>query len=215
MAILYVSDIYTLFNANKIAAIPYFGPRTMGYGLAGSVLMDLTVLGKVEIVGNSINIIDTSPIEDNFLDGVLSYLSQLENNKKIKYYINSILKNGVYIFQLFTDHLESLNYMKLSFNIKRFLPTVTVDFVNNDLREQVFNNIREILLENKPLPDKSSWYVLSLLRATSSYKNIFGKEHKKQVKNRMKELIGSEPIGKGVRRVIRDAESATPADSGD
>ena len=214
MATLYISDIYTLFNANKIAANPYFGPRTMGYGLAGSVLMDLTVLGKVEIVGNSINFIDISPIGDNFLDGVLSYLSKLENNKKIKYYIKNILKNGDYIFPLFIDHLESLNYMKLSFNRKRFLPTITVDFVNNDLREKVFNNIREILLENKPLPDKSSWYVLSLLRATISYKNLFGKEHKKQVKKRMKELIDNEPIGKGVRKVIHEAETTPPSDSG-
>ncbi|MFX0135280.1 MAG: GPP34 family phosphoprotein, partial [Candidatus Hodarchaeota archaeon] len=169
MTTLSVSDMYTLFNANKMAAVPYFGPRRMGYGLAGSALMDFALLEKVEIVGNRINIIDTSPTGDNFLDGVLSYVSQLENNKKIKYYIKNILKNGNYVFQLYTDHLESLNYMKLTINIKRFFPTVTVDFVNNDLREKVFNNIREILLENKPLPDKSSWYVLSLLRATSSY----------------------------------------------
>lgn len=215
MATLYVSDMYTLFNANKMAAIPYFSPRRMGYGLAGSVLMDLTVLKKVEIVGNCIKIIDTSPIGDNFLDGILFFISQLEYNKKIKYYIKHILKKGDYIFQLFFDHLESLNYMKLSFTRKRFLPTVTVDFVNNDIREKVFNNIREILLENKALPDKSSWYVLSLLRATSSYKDIFGKEYKKQVKNRMKELIGDEPIGKGVRSVIREAETAVPTDSGD
>jgi len=215
MATLYVSDMYTLFNANKMAAIPYFGPRRMGYGLAGSVLMDFAVLEKIEITGNRINLIDTTPIGDNFLDGVLSYVSQLENNKKIKYYIRNILKKGNYIYQLYTQHLESLNYMKLSFNIKRFLPTITVDFVNNDLREKVFNNIREILLENKPLPDKSSWYVLSLLKATSSYESIFGKKYKKQVKSRMKEIIGNEPIGKSVRSVIREAETSPPTDSGD
>jgi len=215
MATLYISDMYTLFNANKMVAIPYFGPRRMGYGLAGSVLMDLTVLEKVEIVGNRLKIIDSSPIGDDFLDGVLSLISKLEHNKKIKYYIKSILHEGGNVFQLFFDHLEFLNYMKLSFTRKRFLPTATVEFVNDELREKVFNNIREILLENKPLSDKSSWYVLSLLRATSSYRDIFGKEYKKQVKNRMKELIGNEPIGKGVKSVIREAETAAPSDSGD
>ena len=40
-----------------------------------------------------------------------------------------------------------------------------------------------------------------------SFNDIFGKEYKKQIKLRLKELIGDEPIGKQVRKAIKEAET--------
>ena len=51
-------------------------------------------------------------------------------------------------------------------------------------------------------------YFLSILRATSYYKEILGKENKKQVKSRLKELIIKEPIGKSVHTAVFAPDAA-------
>ena len=77
---------------------------------------------------------------------------------------------------------------------------------NDDVSEEIINMLKEVLLKNNNVPDKTFMYFLSILRATSYYKEILGKEYKKQVKSRMKELIIKEPIGKCVNTAVYDAD---------
>jgi len=177
------------------------------YGIFGAVLMDLIIKMKAEIIGSRMNLIDTTSTGDSYLDGALSIISEFETNKKVSFYFKKLLKRGKYLFPLFTEHLESLNLMNLSFKRVRLTRThnFTVLNFNDDVSEEIINKLKEVLLENNNVPDKTFMYFLSILRATSvyiSYKKILGKEHKKQVKSRMKELIINEPIGKLVHTAV-------------
>jgi len=55
--------------------------------------------------------------------------------------------------------------------------------------------------------DLAFMYFISILRATSIYKDILGKEYKKQVKSRLNELFIDEPIGKIVHSAVWAPES--------
>lgn len=192
-----VSDMYVLFKARDSAYISE-------YGIIGAVLMDLIIKRKTEIIGSRMNLINTTSTGDSYLDGALSIISEFETNKKISFYFKKLLKRRKYLFPLFREHLESLNLMNLSFEKARL--TLTFDFTvlnfNNYLSEEIFNMLKEIVLRNNTVPDETFMYFLSILRGTSLYKNILGKEYKKQVKSLMKELIIKEPIGKIVHTAV-------------
>lgn len=205
---LLVSDMYLLFNADRLVINPYFGPMKMAHGFTGSILMDLVLYERIEVIGNKIKVINTSPIGESFLDGALNLIAKAKPSKKINYYLNYLLKNGEYLYKRISEQLTKLNYMKTSISKKGFIPNITVEFVNSEIREKIVDTVSEILLNNKSILDKNFWYFLSLLRATRSFNDIFGKENKKQIKVRLKELIGDEPIGKQVRKAIREAETA-------
>lgn len=194
---LLVSDMYVLFKARNSAYIS-------DYGIIGAVLMDLIIKKKTEIIKSRMNLIDTTSTGDSYLDGALSIMSEFETNKKISFYFKKLLKRRKDLFPLFTEHLESLNLMNLSFKKARL--AITFDFkvlnFNNDLSEEITNMVKEVLLQNNNVPDKSFMYFLSLLKGTNTYKEILGKDNKKQVKSRMKELIINEPIGKIVHSAV-------------
>jgi hypothetical protein len=192
---LLVSDMYILFNAPN-------PNKMMEAGVVGAILMDLEILNKIEVIKNTIKEIETSFMGDIYLDGALSILSELKLNKKFEFYFAKLLKRGKFLFPLFTEHLESLNLMNLSIKRARFTYDFTVTNFNNELREEIMNELKGVLLHNNNVFDKAFMYFISILRATNSYKDIFGKEYKKQVKFRMKELLIDEPIGKMVRKVV-------------
>jgi len=200
---LLVSDMYILFNAKNSVKISE-------YGLVGAALMDLVIKRKTEIIGSRINLINTSSTGDSYLDEALSIISEFKTNKKIGFYFKKILKRGKELFPLFSGHLESSNLMNLSIIKKRFYYDFTVSNFNNEIREELMNKLKEVLLQNINVPDKTFMYFLSILRATKRYKEILGKEYKKQVKSRMKELIIKEPIGKCVHSAVfaPDADGA-------
>jgi len=191
--------MYVLFKAKNSACIEEAG-------IYGAVLMDLIIKMRVEIIGSRMNLIDTTSTGDSYLDGALSIISEFETNKKVSFYFKKFFfkKRGEYLFPLFTEHLESLNLMSLSFKRVRLarIYDFTVLNFNHDLSEEIINKLKEVLLQNNNVPDKTFMYFLSILRATSYYKEILGKEHKKQVKSRMKELINKEPIGKLVHTAV-------------
>ncbi|MFW9989395.1 MAG: GPP34 family phosphoprotein [Candidatus Odinarchaeota archaeon] len=192
---LLVSDMYILFNAKNSVKISE-------YGLVGAALMDLVIKRKVEIIGTRINLINTTSTGDFYLDGALSIISEFKTNKKVSFYFKKLLKRGKELFPLFSEHLESSKFMNLSIIKKRFFYDFTVSNFNNEIREEIINKLKEVLLQNSNISDKTFMYFLSILQATSLYKNILGKEYKKQVKSRMKELIIKEPIGKLVHTAV-------------
>lgn len=189
---LLVSDMYILFNATNSA-------KMMGDGVVGAALMDLAIRKKIKIIRNTIKVIETTFTGDSYLDGALSIISELKTNKRISFYFRKLSKRGKFLFPLFSEHLESLKLMKLSIT-RAFYFTVT--YFNNEVREEIISKLKGVLLQNNNVPDKAFMYFISILRATSSYKDIFGKGYKKQVKSRMKDLIIDEPIGKWVRKVV-------------
>ena len=94
--------------------------------------------------------------------------------------------------------------MNLFFEKVKFTRTYnfTVLNFNDNVSEEIINKLTEVLLHNNNVPDKKFMYFLSILRGTSYYKEILGKQHKKQVKSRMKELVNKEPIGKKVHVTV-------------
>ena len=189
--------MHVLFKAKNSAYIEEAG-------IYGAVLMDLIIKMKAEIIGSRMNLIDTTSTGDSYLDGALSIISEFETNKKVSFFFKKLLKRGKFLFPLFTEHLESLNLMNLSFKRVRLarIYNFTVLNFNDGVSEEIINKLKEVLLQNSNVPDKTFMYFLSILKATSYYKEILGKEHKKQVKSRMKELINKEPIGKLVHTTV-------------
>ena len=198
---LLVSDMYVLFKAKNAAYIEQFG-------ILGATLMDLIIKMKAEIIGSKVNLIDTTSTGDSYLDGALSIISEFDTNKKVSFYINKLWKRGKDLFPLFTAHLESQNLVNLSFKKIKLTPHFNFKVLNfnDDVSEEIINMLKEVLLKNNNVPDKTFMYFLSILKATCYYKEILGKEHKKQVKSRMKELIIKEPIGKCVNTAVYDAD---------
>ena len=199
---LLVSDMYILFKARNSLYIEELG-------IIGAVLMDLIIKRKTEINGSRINLIDTTATGDSYLDWALSIISEFETNKKISFYIKKLLKRREDLYQLFAEHLESLNLVNLSVKKIRFTPTFdfTVLNFNNDLSEEIFNMVKKVLLQNNAVPDTTFMYFLSILQGTLVYKKILGKENKKQVKYRMKDLSIDEPIGKKVHKAVFAADA--------
>ena len=160
---------------------------------------------KAEIIGSKVNLIDTTSTGDSYLDGALSIISEFDTNKKVSFYLNKLWKRGKDLFPLFTEHLESQNLMNLSFKKNKLGPhfNFTVINFNDDVSEEIINMLKEVLLKNNNVPDKTFMYFLIILKETTNfYGDILGKEYKKQVKYRLKELIIEEPIGKVFHRIF-------------
>ncbi|MFX1451392.1 MAG: GPP34 family phosphoprotein, partial [Promethearchaeota archaeon] len=64
---LLLNDMYLLFNADRLVINPYFGPMKMAHGFAGAILMDLVLNERIEVIGNKIRVINTSPVGEPFL----------------------------------------------------------------------------------------------------------------------------------------------------
>lgn len=177
---------------------------TLGSGLPGAVLLELS-LKKAFRIENERIVVDSVEIDDPFFRDILVQIQQDKKPRKLSTWVQRLAFRQRRILQALRQRLVDSHILKeeerrvlFFFHAKRYPAR------NKKIRREILNRIHSVVLRRGE-PDERTICLLSLIQACNWTSFLFDKEHRKQAKERIKELVAKETIGEGISKATSQA----------
>ena len=206
----YIEELIVLLIDEQGGGLLNVPDRTMGYALAGAVLMELAREGRIDTDPDSLVLVDDTPLGDDLLDPVLADIALEGGGQSIEYWVrhaarrhsDGLLERGLerLVERGILETDDGRGYFALSrlvFRLHRRYPTA-----GGTAQEEVRTRILRIVLDNEmPGPDDLS--IISLAHACGLLQRILSPEEYEDAKERIEVLAHIGLVERTVGVVIR------------
>jgi golgi phosphoprotein 3 len=179
----------------------------LNYGLAGAILMELTLSGHIASRGDNLHVAKTRHDRNDLLNDALKLIRQSERDRKAKHWIN-YLSRKIKIKDQLLERLIKQGILCREehkilwvFNANRY-PTK-----DTKAELEVRSIIRDVVLKNQQ-PSERTVVLLALVQACSLVSEVFDKEDRKQAESKIKKIVESNEIGKAVSQTVTEIQAA-------
>lgn len=182
---------------------------SLPFGLAGAMLMDLTLRERLGMEDDRVVVLDASPTEDEVLDSALREISASAKPRNAWHWVSKLgswrPKDRVTEQLLERGILKRQEDMVLwIFPYIRHLPEDAT--VERELRD----SLQDVVL-NGHAPDARSAALLSLIKSCNLVDDVFGRADRKRARDRLDEISERELIDNAVSDTVAAAQAATQA----
>lgn len=177
-------------------------------GLIGSILLDLSYEGSINIESGKLLIKSTETELSAVHKKVLELIEKSAKTRKIKTWIAKLSRHSRKYQKEILLELETKGYLKIEPKRFLFFKYYKTRLINSQAREQIIDEIRDVIFyDKKTAKDKSM--ILGLIEACRMYKVICrDKSELKICKKKLKEIIQSDSISRDVDKVIKEMQAA-------
>lgn len=177
---------------------------SFSYAIAGAVILELALEERIDISHDLVHVKDRTKTNNKILDAYLELIQQSKKERKIKSWVERI---GNKAEQIKKDTIDKLiNERILEKKEKKILWVFTVNKFpaqnprpENRLRSRLYD-----IIVNGHRPDLKEIMLLNLIESCSLGKEVFGKEHVKLFKNRIKDINASDDLAGAVNKSIKE-----------
>jgi golgi phosphoprotein 3 len=178
---------------------PFMG---LEFGLAGAVLMELSLMGRLKADQKCLTVLDDTPANNPIFDDALAMINQHDTQEEAKYWV---WKLGIHIQEIkeyFINHLIDLGILKRE--EKNFLwiyKRLSYPMIDDQEEREVKERIRSVVLDDEePLPrDK---VLISLICSCNLTGQIFSKDELENAEYKIEKLAKRDVIGQAVYEAI-------------
>lgn len=182
--------------------VPMSASQTLGYGLAGATLMDLTLMGRLTSDGKNLVVVDATPTGDALLDQALATIAAAKRARDSKHWVRA-LGTGI------KRHREQLEERLAERGILRreehrilgVIPSPRYPMDDPQPEMHSRERIRAAVLGDAP-PDARTVTLISIAKACRLLDGLFTREERKATKRRVDEIIQGEALGKAVKETM-------------
>ncbi|MHB8055752.1 MAG: GOLPH3/VPS74 family protein [Candidatus Aminicenantales bacterium] len=171
------------------------------FGLAGAVLMELSLRKNIEIQGKRLVATGALGPKDPFLNEYWQTIRDKEKPKTIRYWIEKFGGNA----KLRKRYLEQLIQKNVLTRVPKKILLVFPGnrYPTTDPRPEAEerSRLRRTVLENMPADDRTAM-LISLVRACDLIKEVFPGPERKEAKKKIKEMVKNEAFGDAVTEEI-------------
>ncbi len=182
------------------------------YALAGALLADLALLGRVHLAEKQkVVVLDGPPVDDDILDDALAIIENSKKQHDAKHWVTALHSKVKRLRDRLEERLVSQGILRKDEHRVLFLfpferyPTADPS-VERGLRDQV----RVVFLENET-PDARIVVLISLLKSCNLLDGLFSKEERSIVKDRAKAVIELQEAGATAGAAAKAAADAAAA----
>jgi hypothetical protein len=187
------------------------GGQSLDYGLAGAVLLELALAGRLEVREGRVSVIDPAPTGDPVVDGALASIRADDKSRRPKEWVTRLAKN---IREPVLDGLVSRGVLRREedrvlwvFPRTRYPAAHGVEPpAETDARGRL---VAAVLADGPVEPRTAA--LCALVRAVGLERKVFTDQPRAQVRNRLKEISRGDWAADAVRRAIEDVEAAITA----
>ncbi len=185
----------------------------LDFGLAGALLLEMTVSGRINIRDGKLIVQNATPSGDPLIDEVLAILTAKKGKlKPMKYWVPRLASKMKKLRHKIADRLVLSGILKRE--KKRILgifPSVRYPTQNPLPELEVREQLKHTVLQGNS-PSAETRMILNLVKACDLSDEVFGKAMRKQVKARFKELEkepgDSEAVGKAISEAVQAVQAA-------
>jgi len=183
-------------------------PQAIGYGLAGAVLADLEMAGRIATRTKCVEVLNAAPTGNPLLDPWLQKITASEKCHSIAYWLLTLSDEKRDIEQAALDHLIERGILKRQ--DKKFLWVIGLrryPTVHNEERIEVRTRLSR-LIQSEELPTHFDATLISLLRGCYLISEVFGSELLEGRSARIATIADADPVGREVAAASREAIDA-------
>ncbi len=207
----FTEEIVLLALDDKSGAQLHLPVTALGYGLAGAVLADLAVAGKIDTDPERVTVLDPSPTGDPLLDPWLALISAETNARSVAYWLSVLSDRRTEIEQPALDRLMTRGILRREdkkilwvIGLRRY-PTV-----DGQERTEVRTRLGRLIL-GEDLPDPRDAILISLLRGCRLTDHIFEGPEFAAREQRLVTLAKMDLVGREVATATTEAIVALTA----
>jgi hypothetical protein len=179
------------------------------YGLAGAILAELALQGKVQLADNRLAVLDAHPTGDELLDDALAAIAASDKPRKLTHWIN--VASGNKLQKRVVQRLVAQNAIRVE--KKRFLWVIPYEaYPEQDASAKywVKQALRGVVLGGEK-PEPHTIALLSLLRACRLLNLIFTKDERKAAGQKIDALASADLFGEAVAETVAAVDNAAAA----
>ncbi len=185
----------------------------LNFGLAGALLLEMTVDERINIQDGKLVVQNSTPSGEPLHDEALALLTGKKGKQKpVKYWVPRLASKIKKLRHKVADRLVLSGILRRE--KKRILgifPSVRYPTQNPLPELEAREQLKHTVLEGNS-PSMETRMVLNLVKACDLSDEVFGKDMRKQVKTRFKELEkdtgDSEVIGKAISEAVQAVQAA-------
>jgi hypothetical protein len=201
----FTEEIVLLALDDKTGAQLPLPVTALGYGLAGAVLADLAVAGKIDTDAKQLTVLSRSPTGDPLLDPWLELIAADKTVHPVAYWLQVLFDRAREIEQPALDRLVERGILKRQdkqilwvIGLRRY-PTV-----NGHERTEVRTRLGQLIL-GEDLPDPRDAILISLLRGCRLTDRIFSGPEFAARDQRLATLAKMDLVGREVASATTEA----------
>jgi hypothetical protein len=181
----------------------------LNLGLAGALLADLALHGKIGLSDKRLSVLDAAPTGEALLDEALASMAAEKRQRKAGYWIERF--GNKKLARKVSERLAEKNVLRIE--KKRYLWVIPFEVypqVDASAKYWVKQHLRSaVLAGGEATPGIIG--LLSLLKACRLLDLVFTRDEAKAANRKVSELVNGEAFGKAVAEVIAEIEAAAAA----
>ena len=202
--------VLLLLDEERGALIPSLPPHSLDIVLAGAVLMDLALEGRIDTDLTQLSVVDSTPLADNLLDPTLADIAQSAETRAISFWLARIAERGgeirdQTIARLITRGIleaegDALIFLTRAVSRSRHYPSI-----DGNVIEEVKLRLMRVLFSEE-IPDPRDIMLICLADACGIFESILSKSERAEVQERIEVVRKLDLIGQAVTQAIRELE---------
>ncbi len=188
----------------RILHVPELSMRCV---LAGSVMMELALLDKIDTDLERLSVIDSTPTGDEMYDPILRAIVDSEDNKDPKGWVETLALDSERIKKLALGRLVEKKILeKVDDRFLWVFRTRRYPVIDGKVEQEVKLRILDVLFSDK-IPGPRDIVIIGLVDACGIFKHILSEMQHKKCKDRIRQIRNMDLIGRAVTNSVRDIEA--------
>jgi hypothetical protein len=194
-----------LFAYDDVTGRPLRNSTNVSYGLAGAVLVELDLAGRITVLDGRLSVLDRAPVGDPVLDAALERIVSVAKPRKPEWFVvrlQSRLRDKVLtrLVERGVLRMERTPVLRV-FSVRRY------PMVDGGIKSAARAQLERVVVHNG-LPDARTAALATLLQACGLARPIFPELSRKQLKSRMGQLGEGQWASDAVRSAIASSQSS-------
>lgn len=185
----------------------------INFAIAGSLLTDLALMGKIafETVKRDkivVQIIDDQPTQDPLLNKALFLVKDYSKDRKISKIVNLLVrKYSEFRGDLYSRLVEQGILDRIEKLRLKIFKYVRHPVINPTPKDIILVEIQNFILDDMHPSDRII-SLLAIIGATEMIDTVFAKEYRKKVKKKISAIIDSDLIGSHLKSIVQSIHAA-------
>lgn len=195
LTLLALDDEKGTFKANEI---------TYPYAIAGAVIMELALAERIDLSGEKVIVKDKSKTGDKIIDTYFDGIIESAKERKAKSWVERIGNKADKIKRETIDKLIEKRILEKKENKILWIFSYNKYPAQNPRPENQLRQRLYDIIVNSHRPELKEIMLLNLIESCSLGKEVFGKEHVKTFKKRLKSINEYDYLGDAVSKSVKD-----------
>jgi len=179
-----------------------------GVAIAGGILMELSILGKIDTDMTSLFVVDRTPADDDLLDQALEEIVAEPARRPSAWWIERLVQQNPNLLQTVLERLVQAGILRIE-NRRYLWVFAKRAYPQNTGREQREAKARlTSLIHSNDVPDPRDTLLLGLAESTDVLSSMLSQEEMRRARGRIASVVALEEIGRSVEAVASNLRAA-------